>query len=169
MYIEKVLDLWVQLMKNGGKNKSVAFIILVSIVIACLLLAYWLFIIKHILMPYSVWPYSRALDPIPYLNLTNTLLTINKQQSSWKILNSEYVFANIKCSNRQHGQHSLHRQHCGYNVTHSIWIPLSVELLLEINITFAIMLIFHEFALTSDWANKHFWHAVREEGSELRI
>ncbi len=31
MYIEKVLDLWVQLMKNGGKNKSVAFIILVSI------------------------------------------------------------------------------------------------------------------------------------------
>ncbi len=31
MYIEKVLDLWVQLMKNGGKNKNVAFIILVSI------------------------------------------------------------------------------------------------------------------------------------------
>ncbi len=31
VYIEKVLDLWVQLMKNGGKNKSVAFIILVSI------------------------------------------------------------------------------------------------------------------------------------------
>ncbi len=31
MYIEKVLDLWVQLMKNGGKNKSVAFIILVSV------------------------------------------------------------------------------------------------------------------------------------------
>ncbi len=30
MYIEKVFDLWVQLMKNGGKNKSVAFIILVS-------------------------------------------------------------------------------------------------------------------------------------------
>ncbi len=29
---EKVLDLWVQLMKNGGKNKSVAFIILVSVV-----------------------------------------------------------------------------------------------------------------------------------------
>ncbi len=27
MYIEKVLDLRVQLMKNGGKNKSVAFII----------------------------------------------------------------------------------------------------------------------------------------------
>ncbi len=27
VYIEKVLDLWVQLMKNGGKNKSVAFII----------------------------------------------------------------------------------------------------------------------------------------------
>jgi len=27
MYIEKVLDLWVQLMTNGGKNKSVAFII----------------------------------------------------------------------------------------------------------------------------------------------
>ncbi len=24
VYIEKVLDLWVQLMKNGGKNKSVA-------------------------------------------------------------------------------------------------------------------------------------------------
>ncbi len=32
MYIEKVLDLWVQLMKNGGKNKSVAFIILVSVI-----------------------------------------------------------------------------------------------------------------------------------------
>ncbi len=29
--LEKVLDLWVQLMKNGGKNKSVAFIILFSI------------------------------------------------------------------------------------------------------------------------------------------
>ncbi len=27
----KVLDLWVQLMKNGGKNKSVAFIILFSV------------------------------------------------------------------------------------------------------------------------------------------
>ncbi len=27
VYIEKVLDLWVQLMKNRGKNKSVAFII----------------------------------------------------------------------------------------------------------------------------------------------
>ncbi len=27
MYIEKVLDLCVQLMKNGGKNTSVAFII----------------------------------------------------------------------------------------------------------------------------------------------
>ncbi len=25
------MDLWVQLMKNGGKNKSVAFIILVSV------------------------------------------------------------------------------------------------------------------------------------------
>ncbi len=31
MYIEKVLDLWVQLMKNGGKNKRVAFIILVTV------------------------------------------------------------------------------------------------------------------------------------------
>ncbi len=31
MYIEKVLDLSIQLMKNGGKNKSVAFIILFSI------------------------------------------------------------------------------------------------------------------------------------------
>ncbi len=31
MYIEKVLDIGVQLMKNGGKNKSVAFIILVSV------------------------------------------------------------------------------------------------------------------------------------------
>ncbi len=31
MYIEKVLDLGDQLMKNGGKNKSVAFIILFSI------------------------------------------------------------------------------------------------------------------------------------------
>ncbi len=33
VYIEKVLDLWVQLMKNGGKNKSVAFIILFSVCI----------------------------------------------------------------------------------------------------------------------------------------
>ncbi len=31
VYIEKVLDFWVQLMKNGGKNKSVAFIILYSV------------------------------------------------------------------------------------------------------------------------------------------
>jgi len=31
VYIEKVLDLGVQLMKNGGKNKSVAFIILLSV------------------------------------------------------------------------------------------------------------------------------------------
>ncbi len=29
--MDKVLDIWVQLMKNGGKNKSVAFIILVSV------------------------------------------------------------------------------------------------------------------------------------------
>ncbi len=33
VYIEKVFDLWVQLMKNGGKNKSVAFIILFNICI----------------------------------------------------------------------------------------------------------------------------------------
>ncbi len=32
MYTEKVLDVLVQLMKNGGKNKSVAFIILFSVV-----------------------------------------------------------------------------------------------------------------------------------------
>ncbi len=31
MFIEKVLDLGVQLMKNGGKNKSVAFIIVFSV------------------------------------------------------------------------------------------------------------------------------------------
>jgi len=31
VYIEKVLDLCVSLMKNGGKNKSVAFIILFSV------------------------------------------------------------------------------------------------------------------------------------------
>ncbi len=30
VYLEKVLDLWVQFMKNGVKNKSVAFIILFS-------------------------------------------------------------------------------------------------------------------------------------------
>ncbi len=35
VYIEKVLDLWVQLMKNGGKNKSVAFIFLFSVYIYC--------------------------------------------------------------------------------------------------------------------------------------
>ncbi len=33
VYIEKDLDLWVQLMKNGGKNKCFAFKILVSIYI----------------------------------------------------------------------------------------------------------------------------------------
>ncbi len=33
MYIEKVLDLRVQLIKNGGKYKSVAFVILFSIYI----------------------------------------------------------------------------------------------------------------------------------------
>ncbi len=33
VYIEKVLDFWVQLMKNGGKNKSVMFIILFSVYI----------------------------------------------------------------------------------------------------------------------------------------
>ncbi len=33
VYIEKVSNLWVQLMKNGGKNKSVAFIILFSVYI----------------------------------------------------------------------------------------------------------------------------------------
>ncbi len=33
VYTEKVLDLWVQLMKNGGKNKSVAFIILFCVYI----------------------------------------------------------------------------------------------------------------------------------------
>ncbi len=31
MYMEKVLDLLVSLMKNGGKNKCVAFISLVSV------------------------------------------------------------------------------------------------------------------------------------------
>ncbi len=47
-------------------------------------IAYWLFIstyyIKHILMPFSAWPYFRSLNPTPYLNLTTTLLTINKKQ-----------------------------------------------------------------------------------------
>ncbi len=33
MYIEKVLDLWVQLMKNGGKNKSVFIVFLTDIYI----------------------------------------------------------------------------------------------------------------------------------------
>ncbi len=33
VYIEKVLDIWIQLMKNGAKNKSVAFLILVSVFI----------------------------------------------------------------------------------------------------------------------------------------
>ncbi len=31
VYIEKVLDIWDQLMKNGGKNKSVVFTILFSV------------------------------------------------------------------------------------------------------------------------------------------
>ncbi len=42
VYIEKVLDLWVQLMKNGGKNESIAFIILFSVlaknVILCVII-----------------------------------------------------------------------------------------------------------------------------------
>ncbi len=33
VYIEKVLDLWVQLMKNEGKNKSVVLIILFSVIL----------------------------------------------------------------------------------------------------------------------------------------
>ncbi len=33
VYIENVFDLWVQLIKNGGKNKSIAFIILFSVYI----------------------------------------------------------------------------------------------------------------------------------------
>ncbi len=33
VYMEKVFGLWVQLMKNGGKNKTVAFIILFSVCI----------------------------------------------------------------------------------------------------------------------------------------
>ncbi len=42
MYIEKVFDLWVQLMKNGGKNKSVAFIICFSVYILDLSHIFWL-------------------------------------------------------------------------------------------------------------------------------
>ncbi len=42
VYIEKVLDLWVQLMKNGGKNKSVAFIILFSMCV-CIYIYHWYF------------------------------------------------------------------------------------------------------------------------------
>ncbi len=33
VYIEKVLDIWVQLMKNGGKNKIFVCIILVNVYI----------------------------------------------------------------------------------------------------------------------------------------
>ncbi len=40
MFIEKAFDLRVQLMKNGGKNKSVAFIILFS-VFFCLAFIYF--------------------------------------------------------------------------------------------------------------------------------
>ncbi len=43
VYIEKVLDLWVQLMKNGGKNKSVAFIILFSIYIYIYISIYFIY------------------------------------------------------------------------------------------------------------------------------
>ncbi len=37
MYIEKVLDFCVQIMKNCGKNKSVVFIIVVSVFIYALI------------------------------------------------------------------------------------------------------------------------------------
>ncbi len=40
MYIEQVLDLSVQLMKNGGKNKSVAFIILLSVYVCIYIYIY---------------------------------------------------------------------------------------------------------------------------------
>ncbi len=52
-------------------------------------------------MLYSAWPYSKSLNPTQFLNLTTTLLTINKQQirsllreNSVKI---EYVLPNLKC------------------------------------------------------------------------
>ncbi len=45
MYIEKVLDLWVQLMKNGGKNKSVAFVILFSVYMHTFLFKFQIFIV----------------------------------------------------------------------------------------------------------------------------
>ncbi len=57
MYIEKVLDLWVQLMKNGGKNKSVAFIILVSV----LTYNFTLFILFIYLFIYLLSSYNQNL------------------------------------------------------------------------------------------------------------
>ncbi len=47
VYIEKDLDLWVQLMKNGGKNKSVAFKILVSIYIYIYIYIYNFFLFQN--------------------------------------------------------------------------------------------------------------------------
>ncbi len=55
-------------------------------------------------MPYSTWQYFGSL-PTQYLNLTTTLLTINKQQirilffvvEAKLLVNSEYVFPNVKC------------------------------------------------------------------------
>ncbi len=47
-------------------------------------------------MPYSAWPYFRSLNPTPYLNLTTTLLTINKFVLGKRLVNSEYVFPILK-------------------------------------------------------------------------
>ncbi len=59
VYIEKS-DIWVQLMKNGGKNKSVAFIILFSIYIYI-----YIYIINiHSAHTYIMWTKTFISDAI---------------------------------------------------------------------------------------------------------
>ncbi len=49
VYIEKDLDLWVQLMKNGGKNKCFAFKILVSIYIYIIFFIFLVFFSTNVI------------------------------------------------------------------------------------------------------------------------
>ncbi len=48
VYIEKVLDIWVQLMKNRGKNKSVAFKIFAYTFVHCVYIYIYIYIYQLI-------------------------------------------------------------------------------------------------------------------------
>ncbi len=59
MYIEKVLDLWAQLVKNGSKNKSVAFIPRERFN-TCVYCVYLLCIYKHTHIQHIFWKYLQV-------------------------------------------------------------------------------------------------------------